>query len=149
VSSAKTTSSKAWKDQKKSDKVTPTACWVITKHHVPTLAKCHMSFFQAASRKTCLFSATILQCVSLAKHPLIKYHVAQLSLQRNQKFPLHTLRYRMWLCLTNPSRSGFQDPETEDSKSAWKENSKLYFQSFQTLTTIWCWGGELKNSNVV
>lgn len=63
----------------------------LSKHHVvseaSTLSK-HMLSFQAASRKT--------PCVCFsARHPLIKqfpkeHHMAQLSLQRNQKSPLHS-----------------------------------------------------------
>jgi hypothetical protein len=65
--------------------------YILSKHHVfsqaSVLAKYRMSLFQAASRKS-------PPICSQQKHPLIrrfpeKHHVAHLSLQRNQEFPLH------------------------------------------------------------
>ena len=72
-------------------------------------------FFQAASRKTgCIcshqkilshvcFSKTSSHVSASAKHPLIrqfpeKHHMAQLSLQRNQKFPLHIWQEYIYFC---------------------------------------------------
>lgn len=77
-------------------------CWVaLSKHHVrfhaSVLAKHHISFFLAASRKTphVCSQQNILPWVYLSKissHKTVSrnHHMAWLSIQRNQKFPRHT-----------------------------------------------------------
>jgi hypothetical protein len=59
--------------------------YILSKHHVssqvssPAKSSHALSLGSIQKNTMCLFSA---------KHPLIKLHMIQLSLQRNQKFPL-------------------------------------------------------------
>ena len=76
--------------------------YILSKYHVssqaPAPAKHPMPLFQAASIKTpcvcsqqCLPMCLLQQSIHSYDSFPEKYHMTQLSLQRNQKFPLHIL----------------------------------------------------------